>query len=744
MDWKEVFLSHPAVKRASDFAGKHKRVRLVLPENSFRSFFWYAFFRRVSRPVLVVESDQTAAEFLYSELRGHLPEEQIGFLPASFKHIRNPLREEPYESSLRLKILNRILHNGKPQLILTYPEAFLEKVPAKEFFERKAFEISVGHKADPGFLNELLFDLGYERVDLVTEPGEFAWFGRVVDVFPAGELEPFRVEFDAEKVVRIRIFDVESQLTGREAETLVILSRSEEDYSRVSLETLLPADTLIYVDNPVAMTDLLRSLPKEKVFTERIHTVWRLSGEKFVWLSPRFTQVPEVQTRVKDLPPFRKNFNLFLNELQNDFEAGFDSIITCTSGVQCQRLDTILKNREEFVPSYKLKKIFVLCGFKDVDTGISIYPDHQIFERPVQAKKTVSKEKKQKTLLREMSGWQQGDYIVHTDYGIGIYEGAVKIEKDGGMHEVVKLRYKDGDVLYVSIHSLHKLTKYRGREGKPPKIYKLGSAAWERTKQKTKKRLKKLAFDLIKLYAERKNRKGFAFAPDSMMQLELESSFMYEDTPDQKRALEEIKRDMESDRPMDRLVCGDVGFGKTEVALRAAFKAVDNGKQVAVLVPTTVLAFQHYGTFSERLKNFPVTVDYLNRFRTAKEKKRIREELRQGKIDIIIGTHQLVSGNMEFKDLGLLIIDEEQKFGVNVKEKIKELKKNIDVLTLTATPIPRTLQFSLMGERDLSVINTPPPNRYPVETFVVKFNREIIGQAVKKELDRGGQVFFCS
>src|SRR5690606_6287429 len=422
-------------------------------------------------------------------------------------------------------------------------------------------------------------------------------------------------------------------------------------------------------------------------------------------------------------------------------EAGYTNYIFCVSEQQAKRFHDIFDDQEREV-KYHTPVLSMFQGFIDDESKIACYTDHQIFERYHKFHLKNGYAKKQAITLKELTNLEVGDYVTHIDHGIGRFGGLQKIDVEGKMQEAIKLIYGDRDILYLSIHSLHKISKFNGKDGKPPKIYKLGSNAWKNLKQKTKARVKHIAYNLIELYAKRRLQKGFAFGPDSYLQHELEASFIYEDTPDQSTATAAVKEDMENERPMDRLVCGDVGFGKTEVAIRAAFKAVDNGKQVAVLVPTTVLAFQHYNTFTERLKDFPVTVDYLNRFRTAKEKRTTLEELENGKVDIIIGTHQLVNKNVKFKDLGLLVVDEEQKFGVAVKDKLKTIKENVDTLTLTATPIPRTLQFSLMAARDLSTITTPPPNRYPIESHVIRFSEEIIRDAISYEIQRGGQVFF--
>ncbi len=739
----ERFRKHPAIKFLENEIEKgHRKFRLAIPQTSAVSLLWSGFFLENSRNMLWIAPSKEDAHIIYSDLVNFVPEDKLRYLPASFREIRTPAKTDAYEQMLRLLRFEELTAGQTPFFIVTYPEAVLENWPDPETWKNMRFQISVNDKLDPDFLNEMLFEYDFERTDIVTEPGEFALRGGIVDVFPRESAVPYRIEFRDDKIFRIRSFDVESQLTEKEVKQLQISASSEEIRERMPFHKLIPANTLVYWHNPGMIKELAESLPREEPYKSLLNLSFdpRRWEDKFICVSPQYRDAPAIPLHTEVLPPFRKNFQLFLRELSENTRNGITNVITAPHHMQEKRLDQIL--REYPGINYQILRLNLYEGFKDRDLNLAVYPERQIFDKPPKKIALTSKKKKEKHILREFNDWQKGDYIVHQDYGIGIYEGLVKIQRAGKTEETVKLRYKNDDILYVSVHALYKLSKYRNKDGKPPKIYRLGSPAWNTLKQKTKKRIKKLAFDLLKLYAERKQQKGFAFGPDSRMQWELESSFIYEDTPDQKKATEEVKKDMESERPMDRIVCGDVGFGKTEIAVRAAFKAVDNGKQVAVLVPTTILAFQHYRTFSERLKNFPVTVDYLNRFRTTKEKNRIISELKEGKIDIIIGTHQLVNDKIKFKDLGLLIIDEEHKFGVNIKEKLKNLKKNIDVLTLTATPIPRTLQFSLMGERDLSLINTPPPNRYPIHTLVTHFDPRSIEEGIRRELERGGQVFF--
>jgi transcription-repair coupling factor (superfamily II helicase) len=597
-----------------------------------------------------------------------------------------------------------------------------------------------------------------------------------VDVFSFSHDEPYRIEFFGDEVESIRTFDVETQLSTGSVKKITIIPNVENkflDEARESFLKYISPKTSVFVKNPELLfgkmdslfskaEESFQGLSKEikhaapvELFVDSNLLKEQLQDFNLVLMGGSGTnsllitintgslkaQTREIAFQSRPQPVFNKKFELLLEDLNENHKKGIANYIFCSTEQQAKRFHDIFGEIGREV-HYETIVFPLFQGFIDRDLKIACYTDHQIFDRYHKFHLKNGYAKKQAITLKELNKLEIGDYVTHIDHGIGRFGGLQKIQVEGKPQEAIKLVYGDRDILYVSIHSLHKISKFNGKDGAAPKIYKLGSGAWKKLKEKTKSRVKKIAFDLIKVYAKRRLEKGFQYAPDSYLQLELEASFLYEDTPDQGKSTEDIKKDMESERPMDRLVCGDVGFGKTEVAIRAAFKAVDNGKQVAVLVPTTILAFQHHRTFTERLKDMPVTVDYLNRFRTAKERKETLERLESGKVDIIIGTHQLVNKNVKFKDLGLLIVDEEQKFGVSVKDKLKSINENVDVLTLTATPIPRTLQFSLMAARDLSVINTPPPNRYPIESEVIHFNEEIIRDAVSYEIQRGGQVFF--
>jgi len=581
-----------------------------------------------------------------------------------------------------------------------------------------------------------------------------------------------RIEFFGNEVDSIRSFDVETQLSVEKLKKISIIPNVENKLLQENRESFLDyinEKTVLVIQNTELLGQQLDKLfdkaneAFEKLSKDIQHAKPEelfLNQKQFLKRALDFSVIElhnqevfkidkKVEFHIQPQPSFNKQFDLLLNNLSENHFNGYKNYLCCSNENQASRFHDIFEdideaNHESIRKQYKTMVLPLFEGFIDEENQIACYTDHQIFERYHKFSIKNGYSKKQTITLKELTSLSVGDYVTHIDHGIGKFGGLQKIQVEGKTQEAIKLVYADNDIVYVSIHSLHKISKYNGKDGAPPKIYKLGSSAWKTLKQKTKARVKHIAFNLIQLYAKRRLDKGFQFAPDSYLQKELESSFIYEDTPDQITATADVKADMENERPMDRLVCGDVGFGKTEVAIRAAFKAVDNGKQVAVLVPTTILAYQHYRTFSERLKDMPVTVSYVNRFRTAKQKADTLQKLQEGKVDILIGTHQLVNKNVVFKDLGLLIIDEEQKFGVNVKDKLKTIATNVDTLTLTATPIPRTLQFSLMAARDLSVITTPPPNRYPIETHVIRFNEEAIRDAISYEIQRGGQVFFIN
>lgn len=735
-------------------------------------------FKTGENPFLVLLNDKEEAAYYLNDLEQLISESDVLFYPGSY---RRPYQIEETDNAnvlLRAEVLNRINSRKKPAVIVTYPDALFEKVVTRKELDKNTLKIKLEDTLSLDFLNEVLFEYQFKRVDFVTEPGEFSVRGGIVDVFSFSHDEPYRIEFFGDEVESIRTFDVETQLSTEKVKKISIIPNVANKLVHETRESFLKyisPKTVIFSKNLDLVYDRIdinfqkakESFAKlneeikhgkpEELFLNSDVLKKQLQDFSLVELNSSSSHAEPVEAQLdnqeshfdklsvtfntKPQPSFNKKFDLLIENLNENHAAGFTNYIFCSTEQQAKRFHDIFDEVETTV-HYKTIVFPLYQGFIENDLKLVCYTDHQIFERYHKFQLKNGYAKKQAITLKELNKLEIGDYVTHIDHGIGKFGGLQKIDVEGKKQEAIKLMYGERDILYVSIHSLHKISKFNGKDGAPPKIYKLGSGAWKKIKDKTKSRVKKIAFDLIKIYAKRRLEKGFQYAPDSYLQHELEASFIYEDTPDQEKSTADVKRDMESERPMDRLICGDVGFGKTEVAIRAAFKAVDNGKQVAILVPTTILAFQHARTFKERLKEMPVTVDYLNRFRTAKEKRETLERLAEGKVDIIIGTHQLVNKNVQFKDLGLLIVDEEQKFGVAVKDKLKSIKENVDVLTLTATPIPRTLQFSLMAARDLSVINTPPPNRYPIESRVIRFNEEIIRDAVSYEIQRGGQVFF--
>ncbi|MBT8305862.1 MAG: transcription-repair coupling factor [Maribacter sp.] len=731
------------------------------------SFVISTVFKNSEFPYLLIFNDKEEAAYYLNDLELLVGEKDVLFYPGSY---RRPYQIEETDNAnvlLRAEVLNRINSRKKPALIVTYPDALFEKVVTRKELDKNTLKIKVDDSLSLDFLNEVLFEYQFKRVDFVTEPGEFSVRGGIVDVFSFSHDEPYRLEFFGDEVDSIRTFDVETQLSTDKVTRIRIIPNVENKFLNETRESFLKyisPKTIVFIKNPDLLYSRLDSFFKKaeesfKMLSQNVKHAdpgalfvnsqllkSQLQEYCLVYINGsnealKTSQIDGISFRTKPQPAFNKKFDLLIANLKENSQKGYTNYIFCASEQQAKRFHDIFDEVDEDI-AYSTLVLPIYEGFIDDDLKLVCYTDHQIFERYHKFHLKNGYAKKQAITLKELNKLDVGDYVTHIDHGIGKFGGLQKIEVEGKKQEAIKLMYGDRDILYVSIHSLHKISKFNGKDGAVPKIYKLGSAAWKKLKQKTKSRVKKIAFDLIKVYAKRRLEKGFQYTPDSYLQLELEASFIFEDTPDQSKATEDIKKDMESERPMDRLVCGDVGFGKTEVAIRAAFKAVENGKQVAVLVPTTILAFQHKRTFSERLKEMPVTVDYLNRFRTTKEKKDTLANLENGKVDIIIGTHQLVNKNVKFRDLGLLIVDEEQKFGVAVKDKLKSIKENVDVLTLTATPIPRTLQFSLMAARDLSVINTPPPNRYPIESHVIRFNEETIRDAITYEIQRGGQIFF--
>ena len=733
-------------------------------EGSSLSFVIVEAFKKSQHPFLLIFDDKEEAAYYLNDLEQLLGDKNVLFFPGSY---RRPYQIDETDNAnvlLRSEVLNRINSQKKPAIIVTYPTALFEKVVTKKELEKNTLKIAIGESLSLDFVNEVLFEYKFKRVDFVTEPGDFSVRGGIIDVFSFSNDEPYRIEFFGDEIDSIRTFDVETQLSKEKLKKVAIMPNIEIKTLQENRESFLKyisPKTHVFIKNSELLKgnldkfyakaeEAFQTLSKEIKYVKPAElfcngTFIKKQLEDFTLVNMSSKPVSEniltIAFNTKPQPSFNKQFHLLIDDLNEHHKGGFTNYIFCANEQQAKRFHDIFDDADEKV-HYETIVFPLYQGFIDIDQKIVCYTDHQIFERYHKFRLKNGYAKKQAITLQELNKLEIGDYVTHMDHGIGKFGGLQKIDVNGKKQEAIKLVYGDRDILYVSIHSLHKISKFNGKDGKAPKVYKLGSGAWKKITQKTKARVKHIAFNLIQLYAKRKLEKGFSFGPDSHMQLELESSFLYEDTPDQFSATQEVKNDMEKEQPMDRLVCGDVGFGKTEVAVRAAFKAVDNGKQVAILVPTTILAFQHYQTFSERLKDFPIKIDYLNRFRTAKEKNEAIEGVNSGAVDIIIGTHQLTNQKLQFKDLGLLIIDEEQKFGVAVKDKLKTLKENVDTLTLTATPIPRTLQFSLMAARDLSVIKTPPPNRHPIESHVIRFSEETIRDAVSYEISRGGQVFF--
>jgi transcription-repair coupling factor (superfamily II helicase) len=770
----KIFDSSPKIQQIVDRLQEKTPVKLHVDGlvGSAVSIVIQSLFKKAIHPFLIVLNNKEEAAYYLNDLEQLIGEQDVLFYPGSF---RRPYQIEETDNAnvlLRAEVLNRINSRKKPAVIVSYPEALFEKVVTRKDLDKNTLKVTVGDKISIDFINEVLFEYEFKRVDFITEPGEFSVRGGIVDVFSFSNDNPYRIEFFGDEVESIRSFDVATQLSIEKQKKITIIPNVENKIFQENREIFLDYisdQTVIFIQNS---EDLFLQLDKQfakaeeafaklskeikhatpdQLFLNQASFIKRAVDFSVVEFSSKalFRTTKKFEFHIQPQPSFNKQFDLLLNNLSENHFNGYKNYLFCSNEAQAKRFHDIFEtldeaNSENVRKQYHTIVMPLYQGFIDEENQITCYTDHQIFERYHKFNIKNGYSKKQNITLKELTTLSVGDYVTHIDHGIGRFGGLQKIQVENKTQEAIKLVYADNDIVYVSIHSLHKISKYNGKDGTPPKIYKLGSNAWKVLKQKTKARVKHIAFNLIQLYAKRRLDKGFQFAPDSYLQNELESSFIYEDTPDQTKSTAEVKADMESDRPMDRLVCGDVGFGKTEVAIRAAFKAVDNSKQVAILVPTTILAYQHYRTFTERLKDMPVSIGYLNRFRTAKQKAETLKALAEGKLDIVIGTHQLVNKNVVFKDLGLLIVDEEQKFGVNVKDKLKTIAANVDTLTLTATPIPRTLQFSLMAARDLSVITTPPPNRYPIQTNVVGFSEEMIRDAISYEIQRNGQVFFIN
>ncbi len=764
-DLLEKYNDDPRVKAINDQLLNKKSLQLKGIAGSFGSLLVAAVGQATKSTHLIVLHDRDEANYFVSDLSNFLESGYI-LLPSSYK---KPYQYEEVENAnilQRAEVLNKI--NEKENLmIITYPEALSEKVINKRSLTSNTFVVQKGDKLDLEFLSDLLHTYDFEKSDFVYEPGQFSVRGGIIDLFSYSHEYPYRIELFGDEIETIRAFDPESQLSIDTVDKISLIPNVQTkllEEQRQSFLEFVPEETIVWVRDHQQTLDIIdKSFAKVhesfevlkeasgnaslitdpgQLFVSQDQFANSLDDMTCVEFGQRFylSGLEEYQFNIKPQPSFHKNFEILVEDFRQLQNKSFTKYISAESFKQIERLTTIFEEVDKEI-HFEGMSASLSAGFIDEDAEIACYTDHQIFDRFHRYKGKDKFTKAKALTLKELKTLKPGDFVVHIDYGVGRFAGLDTVDVGSNKQEALRLVYRDDDLLYVSLHALHKISKYSGKDGEPPAINKLGSPEWENKKKKVKRKVKDIAKDLIELYAKRKAAKGFAFPEDDYLQAELESSFMYQDTPDQSVATSDVKADMERQNPMDRLVCGDVGFGKTEVAIRAAFKAVNSGKQVAVLVPTTILAMQHHRTFTSRLENFPVDVEYVNRFKSTKQINEIKKKVKEGKIDILIGTHRIVNKDIEFKDLGLMIIDEEQKFGVKVKEKLKDMRVNVDALTLTATPIPRTLHFSLMGARDLSIISTPPPNRRPVTTELHAFNEEVIRDAVSHELRRGGQVF---
>lgn len=761
-DFDKIFSVNPTLQRLCRWTkatdGRH--IALQGLRASAQSVAIAEMLRHTDKNILLVADDGDGAGYAYFDIVQLLGNERVAFFPAFYKHNHKCGATIAENEILRTDSLNKI--SGKtPCIIVSYPEALVEKVVASSYFVGSKIELRKGQSYDMNSLVGQLQKAGFEEVDFVYEVGQYSQRGSIVDIFSYSNELPYRVDFFGDNIESIRMFDIERQLSVSSVDSIDIVANTDGGgLPKISLLEFMSSDSVVVV-NDIDFTvkrmdyiyeqalikanehkhidDLSSTLADGETFAEE------LGKHRTLELLRNYYKADTMEFSTTHQPNFDKNFDLISQNISNYIAEGYRIFISADSRKQTDRIKSIFDDRGDNI-AFEAVEGGLHEGFVDNDLKICFFTDHQIFNRlhKYSLRSDTARRGKAAMLIKELNQLKPGDYVVHHDHGIGQFAGLLRADINGKPQEVIKLVYKGGDIIFVNISSLHKIAKYHGKDDTQPTLSKLGTGAWERLKERTKAKVKDIARDLIKLYALRLEQKGFEYSPDSYLQAELEASFVYEDTPDQSKATADVKTDMQSPKPMDRLVCGDVGFGKTEVAIRAAFKAATDGKQVAVLVPTTILAFQHYKTFAERLKNYPVTVEYLSRAKSPKQTKEIISRLREGKIDILIGTHKIANKDVVFKDLGLLVIDEEQKFGVSVKEKLKELKANVDTLTLTATPIPRTLQFSLMGARDLSIINTPPPNRYPVITELIRFDEETIREAIEFEMNRNGQIFFVN
>ena len=752
------------LERLGELISKNEITSLKGLFGSSLSFYISALYKKLSSPFIIVFNSKQEALYFLNDIEIINPNKKIFYYPEISKEPYSELKINNYNLLQRTELIEHLNFSKKNNsIIVTYVNAISENQISKQELKKISIKLKVGENISFDNLNEQLFEFDFRREDFVIEPGEFAVRGGILDIFPYSSQTPFRIEFFGDEITRIRSFDIDSQRSEENHKSIKIISNTQVSNNSKAVGNIfniLQENTYVFMQNlEIFYSEIDKILLKanlnfekiidkenqikpDKLFVDPVLLKNEIKNYKIIEFESN-TSNDNLKINILPQPSFNKSFNFLIEDLNNKKKLGYSLHLCCTNTQQKNRLNQIFTdlNNQDIINPIILP---ISKGFIDNSEKTLFYTDHEIFERYHKFKFKKRFKNKLSIAMKQLNHLDKGDYITHIDHGIGKYAGLQKIEVDGNLQESIKIIYGERDILYLSIHAIHKISKYNGKDGKVPRLYKLGSKAWALLKQKTKKNAKKIAYDLIKVYAERKQKKGFKYDQDSYLQNELEASFIYEDTEDQMKVTRDIKNDMESDQPMDRLICGDVGFGKTELAIRAAFKAVDNNKQVAVLVPTTILAFQHFKTFSNRLEDLPVSVNYINRFKTNKEKSEIIKNLGDGKIDIIIGTHQLVNEKIKYKNLGLLIIDEEQKFGVSVKDKIKSVRKNVDVLTLSATPIPRTLQFSLMAARDLSLITTPPPNRHPIETSVIRFDSSLITQSIRYEIERGGQVFFVN
>ncbi|MFN2335784.1 MAG: transcription-repair coupling factor [Bacteroidales bacterium] len=762
--FRDLYRKHPSFTRLEALlAGESNEPVMVhgLTGSSRTVVMAGALSQQPTTHVVMLPEKEDAAYF-YNDLTSLMGEVNIFFFPGTYKRSVMYDQTEPANIILRAEVLNFLTSGRRKCIIVTYPESIMEKVVSKSNLKKNTFEIKKGAKLSIEFLEEVLRMYNFRRTDFVYEPGQYSVRGSITDLFSYSADKPYRIDFFGEEVDSIRSFNADDQLSLQIHDEIQVIPDIQALAFRESTDSLIdfiPPSSIIWSDNfdyIVEKTDNIWSQARIRssrgeisdrrdiIITGRhLEELCSQHRQVFFGRGSHSERAVNIEFRTEPQPSFNKNFDLLTSKLVANAREGYSNFIISESEAQEERLKEIFAATDPQA-SFTPLLLNLHQGFTDHDLRIAVYTDHQIFDRYHKFRIKGFFTRRDSMTVRELTDLNPGDYIVHVDHGIGRFGGLEKIEVNGRMQEAIKLVFKDNDILFVGIHALHRISKYKGKDGTPPRINKLGTGAWQKVKQTTKKKVKDIARDLIKLYAQRKASGGFAFSPDSYLQRELEASFIWEDTPDQLASTIAVKEDMEAPVPMDRLVCGDVGFGKTEVAIRAAFKAATDGKQTAILVPTTILALQHYRTITARLENFPCKVDYISRHRKPADQKKILKQLADGEIDIIVGTHKITGKEIKFKDLGLLVIDEEQKFGVSVKEKLKQIKLNVDTLTLTATPIPRTLQFSLMGARDLSIINTPPPNRHPIITELHGFNEDIVREGIVYEVSRNGQVFFIN